>query len=96
MQASARTSLCRLYTDTHAHAHTQHMQAIVHLWPEASAMDTTAVPRAHLFISLCLLGPTDNADPPTSIQIRPFPPKLEAENIHTVSHVLLSHFFPLP
>ena len=47
----------------------------------------------HLFISLYLLGPTDNTDPPTSQQMRPFPPKREAENIHAVSHVLLSQFF---
>ena len=52
------------------------------------------VPRAHLFISLYLLGPTDNAEPPTSPQMRPFPLKREAENIHATSHVLLSHFFP--
>ena len=52
------------------------------------------VPRAHLFISLYLLGPTDNAEPPTSPQMRPFPLKQEAENIHAISHVLLSHFFP--
>ena len=43
-----------------------------------------------------LLGPTDNADPPTSQQMRPFPPKQEAENIHAISNVLLSQFFPLP
>ena len=51
---------------------------------------------AMLVISLYLLGPTDNADPPTSPQMRPFPPKREAENIHAISHVLLSQFFPLP
>ena len=79
-----------------AHAHTRHMQPIIHLRPKASATDAVAVPRAHLFISLYLLGPTDNADPPTSPQMRPFPPKREAENIHAVSHVLLSQFFPLP
>ena len=56
----------------------------------------TAVPRAHLFISLYLLGPTDNADPPTSPQMMLFPAKREAENIHAVSLVLLSQFFPLP
>ena len=98
MQASARTSLYRLYTDTRAHARTQHMQPIVHSRPRATAMDATAVPRqkpprTHLFISLYLLGPTDNADPPTSLQMRPLPPKREAENIHTVSHVLLSQCF---
>ena len=54
---------------------------------------TTVMPCAHLFISLCLLGPTANADPPTSPQMRPLPSKREAENIHTVSHVLLSQFF---
>ena len=96
MQASARTSLCRLYTDMRAHAHTRHMQPIVHSRPKASAVDATAVPRVHLFISLYLLGPTDNADPPTSPQKRPFPPKRDVENIHVVSHVLLSQFFPLP
>ena len=52
-----------------------------------------AVPHAHLFISLYLLGPTDNALPPTSPQMRPFPGKREAENIHAVSRVLLSLFF---
>ena len=52
MQASAWTSLCRLYTDTRAHAHIRHMQPIVHSQPKALAMDTMAVPRAHLFISL--------------------------------------------
>ena len=96
MQASARTSLCRLYTDTRAHAHTRHMQPIVHSRPKASAMDATALPRADVFIGLYLLGPTDNADRPTSPQIRPFPPKQEAENIHTISHVLLSQFFVIP
>ena len=55
-------------------------------------MDATAVSRAHSFISLYLLGPTDNADPPTSPQMRPFPQKREAKNIHAVSHVLLSQF----
>ena len=64
MKASARTSLCRLYTDSRAHAHTRRMQPIVNSRPKASAMDSTAVPRTHLFISLYLLGPTDNADPP--------------------------------
>ena len=59
-------------------------------------MDAMAVPRAHVFISLYLLGPTDNADPPTSPQMKPFSPKQEAEGIHAVSHVLLSQFFPLP
>ena len=54
------------------------------------------LPRTHLFISLYLLGPRDNADPQTSQQIRPFPLKREAENIHAVSHVLLSQFFSLP
>ena len=93
MQASARTSLCRLYTDTRAHAHIRHMQPIVHSRPKASTMDATAVPRAHLFISLYLLGLTENADPPTSPQVRPFPLKREAENIYAVSHVLLSQFF---
>ena len=93
MQASAQTSLCTLYTDTRAHAHIRHMQPIVHSRPKASVMDATTVPHAHLFISLYLLGPTDNADPPTSPQMRPFPPKREAENIHAVSHVLLSQFF---
>ena len=52
MQASAWTSLCRLYTDTHTYAHTRHMQPIIHSQPKALAMDTMAVPRAHLFISL--------------------------------------------
>ena len=72
------------------------MQSIVRLWQKASAMDTMAVPRAHLFISLFLLDLTGNADPPTSPQMRPFPLKREAENIHALSHVLLSQFFPLP
>ena len=56
-------------------------------------MDAKAVPRAYFFISLYLRGPTDNADPPTSPQMRPFPPKREAKNIHAVSHVLLSQVF---
>ena len=56
-------------------------------------MDGTPLPSAHLSISLYLLGPTDNAAPPTSPQLRPFPLKREAENIHAVSHVLLSQFF---
>ena len=93
MQASAWTLLCRLYTDLHAHVHTQHMQPIIYSWLKVLAMDATAVPHAYLFISLFLLGPTDNADPPTSPQLRPFSPKWEAENIHAVSHVLLSQFF---
>ena len=96
MQASTQTSLRRLYGDTCAHAHTQHMQPIIHSQPKVSAMDATAVPRAHLFISLYLLGPTDNADPPTSPQMRPLPPKQEAGHIHAVSQVLLSLYFPLP
>ena len=96
MQASTQTSLCRLYRDTRAHAHTRHMQPIIHSRPKASAMDATALPPAHLFISLYLLGPTDNTDLPTSPQMRPFPPKQEAGNIQAVSHVLLSLFFPLP
>ena len=86
----------RLYTGMRAHAHTRHMQPIIHSRPKASAMDSTVVLRAHLFISLYLLGPTDNADPSTSPQMRPFPPKREADNIHTISIVLLSQFFPLP
>ena len=57
MQASARTSLCRLYTDMCAHAHTQHMQPIIHLRPKALAVDATAVPHAHFFISLYLWVP---------------------------------------
>ena len=56
-------------------------------------MDATAVPHVHLFVNLYLLGPTDNTDPPTSPQVRPFPGKREAENIHAVSRVLLSLFF---
>ena len=60
---------------------------------KATTIDAMAVPCAHLFISLYLLGPTDKADLPTSPQMRLFPPKQEAENIHTVSHVLLSQFF---
>ena len=51
---------------------------------------------SHLFISLYLLGPTDNADPPTTPQMRQFPPKREAENIHAVSHTSLSQLFPFP
>ena len=76
-----------------AQANTRHMQPIIHSRPKTSAMDAMAVPRARLFTSLCLLGPINNADPPTSLQMRPFPPKREAENIHAVSHVLLSQFF---
>ena len=80
------------------------MQPIIRLWPKAMAMDVTVVvvvvllnisfvQHAHLFVSLYLHGPKDNADPPTSPQIKPFPLKREAENIHTVSCVLLSQFF---
>ena len=69
------------------------MQPVIHTRLKASAMDAMAVPCAHLFISLYLLGSTDNADPPTSPQLRPFPLKQEAENIHVVSHVLLCQFF---
>ena len=47
-------------------------------------MDDMAVQHAHLFISLYLLGLT---------QMRPITPKREAENIHGVSHVLLSQCF---
>ena len=86
---------CAGCTQTCMHMLTWHRQPIIHSRPKASAMDTTVVPRAHLFISLYLLCPTDNADPPTSPQMRPFPPKQEAENIHAISHVLLSLFFPL-
>ena len=93
MQASSQTSVCRLCTDTRADVNTWHMQPIVHLWPKALAVDATAVPHAHLFFSLYLLGPTDNADPPTSPQMRPFPLKREAENVHAINHVLLSQFF---
>ena len=69
------------------------MQPIVELQLKVSAVDATAVPRSRLFISLYLLDPTDNTDPPTSPQMRPFPPKQKAENIHAISHVLLSQFF---
>ena len=31
-----------------------------------------------------LLGPTDNADPPTRPQMRPFPLKREAEKFHAI------------
>ena len=86
---------CAGCTQTCMHMLTWHRQPIIHSRPKASAMDTTVVPRAHLFISLYLLCPTDNTDPPTSPQMSPFPPKQEAENIHAVSHVLLSLFFPL-
>ena len=72
------------------------MQPIVLSQLKASAVDTTAVPQADLFISLYLLGPTDNADPPISPEMRPFPPKAEDENIHAISLVLLSQFLPLP
>ena len=59
MQASAQTSLCKLYTDMHAHAHshTGHMQPLVHSQPEASVMDIMAVPSAHLFIGPYLWVP---------------------------------------
>ena len=56
-------------------------------------LNISFVQHAHLFVSLYLLGPKDNADPPTSPQIKPFSLKREAENIHTVSRVLLSQFF---
>ena len=48
--------------------------------------------RSLIYWSL-FVGPTYNADPPTSPQMRSFPPKQEAENIHTISHVLLCQFF---
>ena len=60
---------------------------------ESLGYECHAVPCAHLFISLYLLGPTDNTDPPTSPQMRPFPLKWEAENIHTVSHAFCPSFF---
>ena len=37
---------------------------LIHSQPKALTMDAMAVPGTHLFISLYLLGPTDNADPP--------------------------------
>ena len=83
----------------HAQAHTWHMQPIIHSQQTVAmdattlAMDATAVPHVHLFITVYLLGPTDNTDPPTSPQMRTLPPKWEAENIHAISHVLLSQFF---
>ena len=60
------------------------MQPIVHSQPKALAVEAMAVPCARLFISLYLLGPTDNADPPTRPQMRPFPLKLEAEKFHAI------------
>ena len=90
---------CKLRPELHCAGCTYtrvHMQPVVHSQPKASAVDAMAVPRTHLFISLYLLGPRDNTDPPTSPQMRPFPLKQEAENIHAVIHVLLSQFFPLP
>ena len=53
IQASARTSFRRLYADIRAQAHPRHIQPIVHLWPEASAMDAMAVPCAHLLVFIC-------------------------------------------
>ena len=90
LQPKLRCAGCTI--DIRAHAQTRRMQPIIHSRLKALVVDTTAVPHALLFISLYLLGPTGNADPPTSPQMRPFPPKQEAENIHVVSHVLLSQF----
>ena len=45
------------------------------------------------YLLVLFVGPTYNADPPTSPQMRSFPPKPEAENIHAISHVLLCQFF---
>ena len=88
---------CAGCTQTHVHMLTHNTCGISSICGgKPWQLDTTAVPRVHLFISLHLLGPTDNADPPTSPQIRPFPPKRGAENMHAVSCVLLSQFFPLP
>ena len=49
-----------------AHAHTPNMQPNAHSRLKSLAMDPMAVPRTHSFMSLYPLGPTDNADPPTS------------------------------
>ena len=51
------------------------------------------MPRAQLFISLYLLGPTDNADPPTSLQMRPFYPKREAEKLMPSAMCCCPSFF---
>ena len=80
MQASAWTSLCRLYTDMRALAHTWQMQPIIQSRPKASAMDAMAMPHSHLFISLYLLGPTDNVDPP---QVHRWGHFLQSERVKT-------------
>ena len=80
MQASAWASLCRLYTDTRALAHTWQMQPIIQSRPKASAMDAMAMPHSHLFISLYLLGPTDNVDPP---QVHRWGHFLQSERVKT-------------
>ena len=86
---------CAGCTQTRVHMLTHDTRSLSSiLRPKASAMDATAVRRAHFFISLYLLGPTDNADLPIkSTNEAVFLPKREAENIHAVSHVLLSQFF---
>ena len=85
---------CKLQPEPRCAGCTQtRVYMLIHSQPKALTMDAMAVPGTHLFISLYLLGPTDNADPPTCPQMRPFPPKREAENIHAISHVLLSQFF---
>ena len=79
MHASAWTSLCRLYTDMHTHAHhTCRLSSICGRKPRQWMLWL-----CH-FISLYLLGPSDNTDPPLSPQMRPFPPKQEAQNIHAI------------
>ena len=87
---------CADCTKTSMHMLTWHMQPIVHSWPKASAMDATAVPHTNLIISLYLLGPTVNADPPTSPQMRPFPLKREAEKFMPSAMCCCPSFFPLP
>ena len=52
-----------------------HSQQTVAMDATTLAMDATAVPHVHLFITVYLLGPTDNTDPPTSPQMRTLPPK---------------------
>ena len=49
----------------------------------------------YLLVFICWV-PQIMLDPPTSPQMRPFSLKREAENMHAISHVLLSQFFLLP
>ena len=91
--ASAQTSLCRLYTDMHAHAYKRHMQPIIHSQPKASTMDATAVPRTYYLVVFISWVPQITLTIP---QVHKWGHFHWSERLKTVSHVLLSQFFPLP